>query len=209
MVPAPKSMNAKFYPRSEKTPQHVEVTGKSATVDLFISQRQVDKVAIHTTNGHSIVIKPRYGTSDCLDGSHCEEVDVTTDNTTLIEKSLDGQPMGRSRFWEIRSANGGPTTYQACSNGAIYSGRSRSEVEAVLATPGGKETSHEDMVVDPNTGLPAPPGVLAQATPLCDWAEREKKLREAIEQARKAAASEQSNPTSKLLAPVGPSQAYP
>ncbi|MGC2277348.1 MAG: hypothetical protein WA571_15150, partial [Candidatus Binatus sp.] len=88
----------------------------------------------------------------------------------------------------------------ACINGAVYSGKVRSEVEAVLAEPG-KEAAQEDMVIDSKAGLPAPPGVVVQATPLCDWAEREKKLREAIAKAQKAA-SERSKSDSQLKAPL-------
>jgi hypothetical protein len=153
-----------------------------------------------------MTIKPMYGTSDCLDASHCEQVEVTTDNTTVLQKSLDGQTLGRSRLWEISSPNGGPKIYQACINGAVYSGKIRSEVEAVLAEPG-KEAAQEDMLIDPKAGLPAPPGVIAQATPLCDWAEREEKLREAIAKARKAA-SERSKSDSQLKAPSPVSQPY-
>ena len=153
-----------------------------------------------------MTIKPMYGTSDCLDGSHCEQVEVTTDNTTVIQKSLDGQTLGRSRLWEISSPNGGPKIYQACTNGAVYSGKIRSEVEAVLAEPG-KEAAQEDMVIDPKAGLPAPPGVVAQATPLCDWAEREKKLREAVAEARKAA-SERLKSESQLKSPLPVSRPY-
>ena len=85
-----------------------------------------------------MTIKPMYGTSDCLDGAHCEQVEVTTDNTTVIQKSLDGQTLGRSRLWEFSSPNGGPKIYQACIYGAVYSGKVRSEVEAVLAEAAGQ-----------------------------------------------------------------------
>ena len=202
VLPAPKTTAARFYPASEKTPAHLEIVAKSATIDLFISQsqKQIDKVSIHAASGHSMTIKPMYGTSDCLDGAHCEQVEVTTDNTTVIQKSLDGQTLGRSRLWEVSSPNGGPKIYQACINGAVYSGKVRSEVEAVLAEPG-KEAAQEDMVIDSKAGLPAPPGVVVQATPLCDWAEREKKLREAIAKAQKAA-SERSKSDSQLKAPL-------
>ena len=154
-----------------------------------------------------MTIKPMYGTSDCLDASHCEQVEVTTDNTTVLQKSLDGQTLGRSRLWEISSPNGGPKIYQACTNGAVYSGKIRSEVEAMLGGAAGKEAAQEDMVIDPKSGLPAPPGVVAQATPLCDWAEREKKLREAVAEARKAA-SERSKSDSQLKAPLSVSRPF-
>ena len=207
VLPAPKTTAARFYPASEKTPAHFEIVAKSATIDFFISQKQIDKISIHAASGHSMTIKPMYGTSDCLDGSHCEQVEVTTDNTTVLQKSLDGLTLGRSRLWEINSPNGGPKIFQACTNGAVNSGKIRSEVEAVLAGPAGKEAAQEDMVIDPKSGLPAPPGVVAEATPLCDWAEREKKLREAVAEARKAA-SERSKSDSQLNAPLPVSRPY-
>ena len=207
VLPAPKTTAARFYPASEKTPAHFEIVAKSATIDLFASQKQIDKISIHAASGHSMTIKPMYGTSDCLDASHCEQVEVTTDNTTVLQKSLDGQTLGRSRLWEISSRNGGPKIYQACTNGAVYSGKIRSEVEAMLGEAAGKEAAQEDMVIDPKSGLPAPPGVVAQATPLCDWAEREKKLREAVAEARKAA-SERSKSDSQLKAPLSVSRPF-
>jgi hypothetical protein len=207
VLPAPKTTAARFYSASEKTPAHVEVVAKSATIDLFVSKKQIDKISIHAASGHSMTIKPMYGTSDCLDGSHCEEVEVTTDNATVLQKSLDGQTLGRSRLWEISSPDGGPKIYQACTNGAVYSGRILSEVEAVLAGQAGKEAVQEDMVIDPKAGLPAPPGVATQATPLCDWAEREKKLREAVAEAQKAA-SERSKSDSQLKAPLPVSRSF-
>jgi len=205
VLPAPKTTATRFYSASEKTPAHVEVVAKSATIDFFVSQKQIEKISIHAASGHSMTIKPMYGSSDCLDGSHCEQVEVTTDNTTVLQKSLDGQTIGKSRLWEISSPKGGPKIYQACTDGAVYSGRIRSEVEAMLAGPAGKQAVQEDMVIDPKAGLPTPPGVVAQATPLCDWAEREKKLREAVAEARKAA-SERSD--SQLNAPFPVSRSF-
>ena len=77
----------------------------------------------------------------------------------------------------------------------------------MLAGAAGKEAAQEDMVIDPKAGLPAPAEVVAEATPLCDWNKREKKLREAVAEARKAA-SERSKSDSQLKAPLSVSRPF-
>lgn len=187
-IPAPKSTRAKLVPASEKTPQHVELTNdQSLVIDWFANKTPLDEMTIKLPNGHSISIKPRYGTANCPDFASCEELAVTTDSTTLIQQSLDGQPMNKSKLWKVFNPLGGPTTYAGCGGGAYFSGRNRSQVEAALAGAENKSSPQQDMVLDQTAGAFAPADVVARATPFCDWNERAKVYQKTIDAAKKAA----------------------
>jgi hypothetical protein len=188
VLPAPKSTMMKLVPASEQTPQHIEVTTeKSVTIDWFANDSPLDRMTIKLPNRHSLTIKPRYGTSNCPDLANCEEAALTVDNTTFIEQTLDGQPMGKSKLWKVFNPLGGPTTYEACAGGTYFSGRNRSEVEAALAVIEKKSSPQQDMVLDQATGAFAPADVLARTTPICDWTERAKVYQKLIDAAKKAA----------------------
>jgi hypothetical protein len=188
VIPAPKSTMVKLVPASEQTPQHIEITTeKSVTIDWFANDSPLDQMKFKLPSGHSLTIKPRYGTSNCPDLPNCEEAAVIVDGTTLIEQSLDAQPLNKSRLWKIFNPLGGPTTYEACAGGTYFSGRNRSQVEAALATIDKKSSPQQDMVLDQTAGAFAPADVLARATPICDWTERAKLYQKMIDAAKKAA----------------------
>jgi hypothetical protein len=189
VIPAPKwTREAKLVPASEKTPQHLEVTNdKSVTIDWFADDTPFDRMTIKLPTGHSVSIAPRYGTSNCPDFSNCGEVAITTDGTTLIQQSLDGQPINKSRLWRVYNPLGGPATYAACAGGTYFSGRNRSEVEAALAGIDKKSSPQQDMVLDQASGAFVPADVTALSTPMCDWTERAKTYQKMIDAAKKAA----------------------
>lgn len=188
VIPAPKWIRAKLVPASEETPRHLEVTNdKSVTIDWFANDTPFDRMTIKLANGHSISIAPRYGTGNCPDFSDCGEVAVTKDGTTLIQQSLDGQPMNKSKLWKVYNPLGGPAIYAACAGGTYFSGRDRSQVEAALAGIEKKSSPQQDMVLDEASGAFVPANVTALSTPMCDWTERAKTYQKMIDSAKKAA----------------------
>jgi hypothetical protein len=187
LLPAPKSTRAKLVPASEKTPQHLEATTEqSVTIDWFANKTPLDQLIIKLPNGHSISIKPRYGSPNCPDFKNCGELAVTKDNTTIIQQALDGRSMNKSRLWKEFNPLGGPTTYAACAGGTIFSGRNRAQVEAALAGAEKKSSPQQDMVLDPGSGAFLPADVAAIATPMCDWTQRDKAYQKMIDAAKKA-----------------------
>jgi hypothetical protein len=190
VIPAPKWTRAKLVPASEKTPQHLEVTtDKLATIEWFANETPFDRITIKLPSGHSLSIEPRYGTADCPDFANCGEVAVTEEGTTLIQQSLDGQPMNKSRLWKVYNPLGGPAIYAACSGGTYFTRWNRSQVEAALAGIEKKPSLQQDMVLDEASGAFVPANVAALATPVCDWTERAKAYQKMIDAARKAAAA--------------------
>jgi hypothetical protein len=187
LIPAPKSTMTKLVPASEKTPQHLEAkTEQSVTIDWFANKTPLDQLIIKLPNGHSISIKPQYGSPNCPDFKNCGELAVTKDNTTIIQQALDGRSMNKSRLWKEFNPLGGPTTYAACAGGTIFSGRNRAQVEAALAGAEKTSSPQQDMVLDEGSGEFLPADVKAIATPICDWTQRDKAYQKMIDAAKKA-----------------------
>jgi hypothetical protein len=187
LIPAPKWTMAKLVPASEKTPQHLEMTtDKAVTIDWFANDTPLDRMTIKLPSGHSISIKPRYGSPNCPDFASCREVALTRDGTTVIQLSLDGQLMNKTRLWKLSNPLGGPATYAACAGGTYFSGRNRAQVEAALAGADKKSLPQQDMVLDEGSGAFVPANVAAVATPMCDWTQRDKAYQKMIDAAKKA-----------------------
>ena len=188
VFPPPKWVaTTRLVPASEQTPLHIEFTNEQAvTVDLFANDTPLDRVTIRLPNGYAVTYKPRYGTPNCPNLAECKEASIASGDTTLIQESLDG-PLNNSKLWKTYNPLGGAPTYTACEGGALFTGKDRAGVEAALALVEKKTPPQQDMVIDPRTGIAAPPDVIAHATPVCDWAKRAAEYQKMIDAAKKEA----------------------
>jgi hypothetical protein len=177
------------------------VTGPKASVDFFGNAGSLTKIVINGPSGQSTTIVPRAEAPDCSNFLKCREIEITSGNSTTIQRSLDDHPMGTSRLWEMFSPQTGKRVFQACSGGTIFTARSRSEVEAALAAAGGKAPASQDMIIDPGSGSAVPSDVVANATPFCDWTLREKKFNEAVNGGLTASADAANIGSSSASAP--------
>lgn len=188
VFPPPKWVaTTRLVAASEQTPLHIEFTNEQAvTVDLFANDTPLDRVTIKLPNGYAVTYKPRYGTPNCPNLAECKEASIASGDTTLIQESLDG-PLNNSKLWKTYNPLGGAPTYTACEGGALFTGKDRAGVEAALALVEKKTPPQQDMVIDPRTGIAAPPDVIAHATPVCDWAKRAAEYQKMIDAAKKEA----------------------